>query len=44
MGHNAGWLGAALLILATNRREINPSYTTMPEFSKSVRVVDELRP
>jgi len=44
IGHNAGRLAAAILILACDRNEINAAYTTMPEFWKFVGVIRELRP
>ena len=42
IGHNAGRLAVAVLLVALDRRQINPSYTTMPEYTKVVRVVTEL--
>lgn len=44
IGHNAGSLAAAVLILALDRSAINPRYTTMPEFAKFERVIAELAP
>ena len=44
IGHNNGRLVAAVLILAIDRLLINPTYHTMPEFSKAVRIVEELTP
>ena len=44
IGANTGQLAAAVLILALNRNCVNPGYTTMPEFAKFERVIDELRP
>jgi hypothetical protein len=44
IGANAGQLAAAVLILTVNRSCVNAAYSTMPEFSKFERVIDELRP
>ena len=44
IGYNSSRLGAAVLILALAREVINPGYTTMPEFSKFLKVIKELRP
>lgn len=44
IGVNSGWLGAAVLIVTLDLNCINPRYTTMPEFEKFQRVIDELRP
>lgn len=44
IGANTGWLGAAVLVLTLDRNCVNPGYTTMPEFTKFERVIDELRP
>jgi len=44
IGYNSSLLGAAVLVLATDRRGINPAYTTMPEFPKFKRLIQELRP
>jgi hypothetical protein len=44
IGANAGSLAAAVLILTTDRTSVNAAYTTMPEFAKFERVIDELRP
>ena len=44
IGCNSNRLGAAVLILANNRKEINPDYSTMPEFHKFVRVIRLLNP
>jgi len=32
------------LVVATNRGRINASYTTMPEFDKTARIITELAP
>jgi hypothetical protein len=44
IGANTGTLGAAILILALERSNINRGYTTMPEYSKFVKVIEELQP
>lgn len=44
IGCNSNRLGAAVLILASNRKEINPDYSTMPEFHKFVTVIRQLHP
>ncbi len=44
IGANTGDLGVAILVLAFERNNINPSYTTMPEYPKFVRLVDQLQP
>lgn len=44
IGHNSGRLAAGVLILAFDRREINPRYTSMPEFVKWLQVIAEYRP
>ena len=44
IGANAGALAAAVLILAADRKCVNPAYTTMPEFAKFARVITELQP
>ena len=44
IGYNNGRLAAAVLILAIDRKLINPRYSTMPEYPKIVRVIEELRP
>jgi hypothetical protein len=44
IGANSGWLSAAILIVTLDLRCVNPGYTTMPEFAKFQRVIDELRP
>jgi hypothetical protein len=44
IGANTGALTAAILVLALERNNINRSYVTMPEYSKFVRVIDELGP
>jgi hypothetical protein len=43
IGYKCGTLEAAVLILALDRNTINSSYTTMPEFNKFVRIINELR-
>jgi hypothetical protein len=43
IGHNAGTLAAAVLIMAIDRNTINPKYTTMPLFDKFVQVIAELK-
>lgn len=35
---------AGVLIVTVDRRKLNPGYTTMPEFRKVVRVVEEVDP
>ena len=44
IGSNAGTLAAAVLIVTSDRNSVNPSYTTMPEFAKFVRIIDALQP
>jgi hypothetical protein len=44
IGANTGALGVAILVLTLDRNNINRSYTTMPEYSKFVRLIEELRP
>jgi hypothetical protein len=44
IGANTGALRVAILVLALERNNINRRYPTMPEYSKFVRVIDELRP
>jgi len=44
VGANTGSLAAAVLIVTTDRASVNASYTTMPEFRKVERVIDELQP
>lgn len=44
IGANTGALRAAILVLALERNNINRRYTTMPEYSKFIRVIEELRP
>ncbi len=44
IGFNTGRLAVAILILANDRRLINPQYTTMPEFGKFEQVIEELKP
>lgn len=44
IGANAGVLSVAVLILTSDRNSVNAGYTTMPEFAKFERVIDELRP
>jgi len=44
IGHNSGLLGAAVMIVAIDRKSLNPAYTSMPEFDSVVRVLRELRP
>lgn len=41
---NGGILALAVLIVALDRNRINASYTTMPEFRKTVRIIEELSP
>lgn len=44
IGFNSSRLAVAVLILAVDRTAINPNYTTMPEFQKFVRVIEEFQP
>ncbi len=50
IGYNSELLAAAVLILSSDRRTINPPkrssirYPTMPEFAKFIKVIRELRP
>jgi|GEM_PF-1320819 len=44
IGYNSNRLAAAVLILALDRKLINSAYTTMPEFSKFIKVIRELEP
>lgn len=44
IGANNNNLGLGVLIAALNRNSINPNYTTMPEYSKIKRIVDQLNP
>ncbi len=44
IGHKSELLAVAVLIMAINRKDINPSYITMPEFAKFQRIIKELRP
>lgn len=44
IGANTGALGVAILVLTLDRNNINRSYVTMPEYSKFVRLIEELRP
>jgi hypothetical protein len=44
IGSNNKNLGLGVLIVALNRNSINSSYSTMPEFSKVKRVIDQLKP
>jgi len=44
IGTNTGVLAVAVLILTTDRTSVNAGYTTMPEFGKFERVIEELRP
>jgi hypothetical protein len=44
IGHHSGRLSVGILVLAINRANVNPGYTTMPEFAKFVRVIPEFRP
>lgn len=39
-----GLLGLGVLVVAQRREEINPAYTSMPQYSKVVRVVEEYAP
>ena len=39
-----GLLRLGVLVVATRREEINPAYTSMPQFDKVVRVVQEFAP
>ncbi len=44
IGANRRTLAAAVLILAIDRENINASYSTMPEYHKFERIIQELRP
>jgi len=44
IGFNSNRLAVAVLILASDRKSINPKYPTMPEFCKFARLIPELRP
>ncbi len=44
IGANRGTLAAGVLVLAAERSNINAAYTTMPEYRKFSRIIDELRP
>lgn len=44
IGANRGALAAGVLVLAADRANINAGYTTMPEYSKFERIIEELRP
>jgi hypothetical protein len=44
IGANRGTLAVAVLVLAAERSNINASYTTMPEYHKFERIIEELRP
>jgi hypothetical protein len=44
IGANNNTLAVAVLILTLDRNNINPQYTTMPEFAKFINIIDELRP
>ena len=44
IGENRGTLAAAVLILAIDRTNINRAYSTMPEYDKFERIIQELRP
>ncbi len=44
IGANTGLLGLAVLVLAESRDDINPAYTTMPEFGKYRELIRELKP
>jgi hypothetical protein len=44
IGYNSGRLGVGVLVLAIDRAAINPGYKTMPEYSKFLKVIEELRP
>ena len=44
IGHNSGRLAAGVIIVATDRRKIRDSYTSMPEFDAVASVVKEFRP
>lgn len=39
-----GLLGVGVLLVAKARHEINPGYTSMPQYDKVVRTVSELAP
>ncbi|HEY4799462.1 MAG TPA: hypothetical protein VII99_10340 [Bacteroidia bacterium] len=44
IGHTTGKLGLGILIVAIDRNSINPRYTTMPEYHKVKRLIDEMKP
>ena len=44
IGHHSGRLAIGVLIVAITRGNVNPGYTTMPEFGKFARVIPEFRP
>lgn len=44
IGHKYGTLALGVLITAKKRTNINPTYTTMPEFSKCKGIISALRP
>jgi hypothetical protein len=44
IGANLGGLAVAVMVVAIDRKAINASYTTMPEYSSIERVLAELRP
>ena len=44
IGANCNTLAIGILVLAMSRNDINPGYTTMPEYEKFLRVIEELGP
>jgi hypothetical protein len=44
IGANRGTLAVAILVLAVDRTNVNASYTTMPEYQKFERIIEELKP
>jgi hypothetical protein len=44
IGYNSGVLAAAVMVVAIDRKSLNPSYTSMPEYDSIVKVLNELKP
>ena len=44
IGANSGILAVGVMILALDRRSLNPGYTSMPEYASALRIIDALQP
>ncbi len=44
IGYNNQFAELGILIVAQNRKHINPSYTTMPQYNRCKKIIEELKP